>query len=253
MPNPTIETVINELQSIVQLCKANNWRAGYFAALYLRMTQAVKEGISSGFFENATRMEQLDIVFASRYTNAWNAYHSQLPCGESWQFTFNSTYNPNNIVLQHLLLGINTHINLDLAIAAARVAPGADIYLLEHDFNRINHIIASLVNDIQECLSQVWQPMRFLARLANGKHEAVLNFSIDKARATSWANALLLANMTEAQQSQHITAMDGMVRKLGGRIEQPGPWTIYLLKLIRKTEFDIPARTIGLIESVVLQ
>jgi hypothetical protein len=252
MPYQNINAVIADLQSIVSYCKKNNLRAGYFAALYLRMTQAVKEGIQNGVFEDNQRMEQLDICFAERYTDAWKCFTTQQPCTQSWQYTFNSTTNNNNIVLQHLLLGINTHINLDLAIAAATIAPGSKINSLEKDFNVINQIIAALIDDVQECLSQVWPPMRFLARIINGRHEAVLNFSIDKARATSWSNALLLANMTEGQKSQHIAAMDHLVKKLAGKIEQPGPWAIYLLKLIRKTEFDVPARTIGLIESVVM-
>ncbi|MGN7787252.1 DUF5995 family protein [Niabella sp. 22666] len=252
MPYPNITAVIVDLQSIVNHCKKNNLRAGYFAALYLRMTQAVKEGIINGTFEDPSRMEQLDIHFATRYTDAWNNFQAQQPCTQSWQYTLNSSSNNNNIVLQHLLLGINTHINLDLAIAAATIAPGTKIYELEKDFNAINNIIAGLIDDVQECLSQVWAPMRFLARVINGRHEAVLNFSIDKARATSWSNAVLLANMTPAQQEQHIAAMDNLVVKLGKKIEQPGPWAIYLLKLIRKTEFDVPARTIGLIESVVM-
>ncbi|WP_114790808.1 DUF5995 family protein [Niabella yanshanensis] len=252
MPYPNINAVIADLQLIVNHCKINNLRAGYFAALYLRMTQAVKEGIAKGIFEDGPRMEQLDVHFAARYTDAWKCFLAQQPCSPSWQYTFTSSSNTNNIVLQHLLLGINTHINLDLAIAAAAIAPGDKIDDLEKDFNAINSIIAGLFDDVQECLSQVWAPMRFLARVMNGRHEAVLNFSIDKARATSWSNAVLLANMTPDQQSKHIEAMDHLVMKLGKKIEQPGPWAIYLLKLIRKTEFDVPARTIGLIESIVM-
>ncbi|MCH5718300.1 DUF5995 family protein [Niabella hibiscisoli] len=156
MPYPDINAVITDLQYIVDHCKKNNLRAGYFAALYLRMTQAVKEGITKGIFEDAKRMEQLDIHFAARYTDAWKCFVAQKPCTQSWQYTFNSSTNPNNIVLQHLLLGINTHINLDLAIAAAAIAPGDTIYALEKDFNTINNIIATLIDDVQECLSQVW-------------------------------------------------------------------------------------------------
>lgn len=252
MPYQDINAVITDLQSIVNHCKKDNLKAGYFAALYLRMTRAIKEGIINGIFEDSRRMERLDICFAERYTEAWKCYQAQKPCSLSWHYTFNSSTNNNNIVLQHLLLGINTHINLDLAIAAATIAPGKEINALEKDFNTINTIIATLIDDVQKCLSQVWSPMRFLARVMNGRHEAVLNFSIDKARAMSWSNALLLANKTDAQKEQHIAALDNLVKKLAGKIEQPGPWAIYLLKLIRKTEFDVPARTIGLIESVVI-
>ncbi len=247
-----INEVITSLQSITAYSKLHNMRMGYFAALYTRMTVAVKKGIEDGIFEDAERMELLDICFAERYISAWECYSNKKPCTQSWQYAFDSTSNSSNIVLQHLLLGINTHINLDLAIAAATIAPGARIDALEKDFNCINNIIASLIDDVQECLSQVWFPMRLLTKIVNGKHEAVLNFSIDKARAAAWSNAVLLANMTEAQQNVHIKAMDNLVRKVACGIENPGSWTKLLLKLVRKTEFNDPQRTIHLIETIVV-
>jgi len=252
MTYKNIDEVITSLQSITAYSKQHNLYMGYFAALYTRMTIAVKKGIADGMFEDAARMELLDICFAERYISAWQCYSNKEPCTRSWQYAFDSTSNSSNTVLQHLLLGINTHINLDLAIAAATIAPGTKIDALEKDFNSINDIIASLIDDVQECLSQVWFPMRLLAKISNRKHEAVLNFSIDKARAAAWSNAVLLANMTEAQQDAHIKAMDNLVQKVAYGIENPGTWTKYLLKLIRKTEFDDPKRTIHLIETVVV-
>lgn len=84
--------------------------------------------------------------------------------------------------MQHLLLGVNTHINLDLAIATATVAPGNSIYALHNDFNKINDLISSLMDDIEESLCKVWMPMRLLLKATDGKQDAVLNFSVEKAR-----------------------------------------------------------------------
>ena len=86
------------------------------------------------------------------------------------------------IVLRHLLLGINTHINLDLAIASAEVASGDSIHALQNDFNHINSSISSLIDDIQECLCEVWLPMHMLMKIANGKQMAVLNLVLIKSR-----------------------------------------------------------------------
>ena len=147
-------------------------------------------------------------------------------------------------------MGINTHINLDLAIAAATVAPGESIHRLEKDFNRINDIIATLSDDVQECLTKIWFPMRLVTRIMNGKQEAVLNFSITKARQTSWANAVLLANMIEVQKLSYIDSMDSMVEKVGRAIQSPGFWINILLKLIRRTEYNNISRTITLIETI---
>jgi hypothetical protein len=86
-------------------------------------------------------MEQLDIIFASRYFEAWDCYINHQNCSRAWQAVFKATEDSNLIVLQHLLLGINTHINLDLAIAAADCCPGDTIYDLQTDFIKINDII----------------------------------------------------------------------------------------------------------------
>lgn len=169
MPYQDIDDVIASLQLIVTHCKKQHSKAGYFAALYTRMTMAVKEGIAKNAFEDGKRMEQLDICFAERYLLAWQNYSIRQPCTQSWQYTFESCSNYNNTVLQYLLLGINTHINLDPAIAAATIAPGKKIYDLEKDFNRINDVIVHLADDIQECLARVWLPMRLITKIANGK------------------------------------------------------------------------------------
>src|SRR5690606_3944937 len=109
---------------------------------------------------------------------------------------------------------VNTHINLDLAIASAIVAPGEAINSLSSDFNKINAVIASQIDDVQEALSQVWLPLRLLGKIANGSEKAVLNFSIDKARETSWSNALLLSGMDKGQQDFYVQQMDEVVYKL---------------------------------------
>lgn len=145
----TIADVILVLDSIVRDSIRTQSRAGYFAVLYKRMTMAVNEGITRGRFEDGPRMEALVIIFAQRYLAAFHAFKKEEECSSSWQAALTGCSERSLIVLQHLMLGINTHINLDLAIAAAAVAPGESIHALKTDFNRINLLIASLVDDVQ--------------------------------------------------------------------------------------------------------
>jgi hypothetical protein len=246
-----IGDVISRLSQIIDDCKKNGNKAGYFAALYKRMTTAVQDNIHQDQFEDGERMEKLDVVFAQRYLDAYNAYFSRQSCTHSWQFTFDCCRDDDLIVLQHLLLGVNTHINLDLAIATAAVAPGNSIYALQNDFNKINDLIASLMDDIEESLCKIWAPMRMLLKIADGKQAAVLNFSIEKAREASWASAVLLANMETAQQPAYIDEIDGLVKNIAMKIHSPGFITGILLKGIRLTEFDDVVRTINLIGTTV--
>src|SRR3954468_11441078 len=125
MPLNTITDVFAAIDAIVKECEVTQNRAGYFAALYKRMTIAVSEGIKNGAFDGGVRMEKLDMCFAQRYLSAWQCYRQHQPCSASWQCAFEAMNNNSHLtVIQYLILGINTHINLDLAIAAAQVCPG---------------------------------------------------------------------------------------------------------------------------------
>lgn len=253
MQPQTINDIITQIDTIVQHCKQTKSRAGYFAALYKRMTIAVRDGIKNDAFEDSERMEKLDIIFASRYLDAYNAFTNNTVCSTSWKYAFDGCVNEQLTVIQQLVLGINTHINLDLAIAAATVAPGSAINGLEKDFNTINTVISSLFNDVQKCLEDVWMPMKLLRRVATAQQtDAVLNFSIGAARKASWASALLLANMNEEQKHLYIHQMDNTVYNLAQKIINPGGPAMFALKLVRRTEFSDVAHTINLIDTTVV-
>ncbi len=249
----TIADVINALDIVVRDSIRTQSRAGYFAALYKRMTMAVSEGIQRGQFQDGPRMEALDILFAQRYLTAFHAFKNSTECSSSWQHALTGCGNRSLIVLQHLLLGINAHVNLDLAIAAAKLAPGDAIHALEKDFNHINVLIASLIDDVQKSLEEVWFPMRLLRDVINKQGTAVLNFSMTTARKTAWANAVLLANLNDPDKTAHIKTMDNMVRNVGNRITNPGLWPQMLMRIIRFTEYEDVGRTIQLIDTTVVK
>src|SRR5438132_477142 len=118
MPAVTIDDILLQLEDIITESIRTNNRAGYFAALYYKVTASVKEGIAGGRFENGPRMERLDVIFASRYLDALNAWKNGGPVTGSWRAAFEATKKSSLLVLQQLLLGMNAHINLDLGIAA---------------------------------------------------------------------------------------------------------------------------------------
>lgn len=232
----TIEDVIHSLDAIIAQSIAANSRQAYFATLYRQMTVAVQQGILSGMFEDAARMEKLDVIFASRYITAWQAYHQNQPATNSWEHAFNAAKKPLTVI-QHLLLGINTHINLDLSIAAAAVAPDASIHFLKKDFEKINDIISTLSNTVQEKLSHIWWPMKWLTSISNGSEKAVLSFSIQKARQASWANAVALATMNDQQRKEYVHKMDTVVLAIGKKIESPGTIAQLVLTPVRWLEY----------------
>src|SRR4051812_31620555 len=107
MPIQSIDEVISRLEEIIAKCIQEKNTSGYFASLYYKVTCAVKEGIKNGDYEDGPRMERLDILFASRYINAWDAWQNKQQTTGSWDVAFKKTKNKLTLILQHLLLGIN--------------------------------------------------------------------------------------------------------------------------------------------------
>lgn len=232
----TIPEVIAQLDKIIDLSIQRNSRMGYFASLYRHMTIAVKNEIDNKKFVDGSRMELLDVNFANRYLQAWDAYSTKKKCSNAWCAAFDASNSSSLVVLQHLILGINTHINLDLGIAAAQTCPGDKIFDLQADFERINNIIASLSQQVQDKLANIWFPLRFLKKIANKREEAVLNFSINTARKTSWANAVALASIEGAAHNNYLTRIDNTVVTIANRVMKPGFFVALLLKPVNWME-----------------
>lgn len=245
----TIDEVIAILDHIIADCKANACRLGYFACLYRKMTMGVKEGIDKGIFEDGPRMEKLDVVFANRYLAAYNQYRKGLQPTHSWKTAFDAAHTDKLTVVQHLLLGINAHINLDLGIAAAEISTAATIGTLLGDYNKINDTIAGFFGVVQDSLCKIAFPMYFIKRIDPQTTTAVLNFSMVKAREMAWNNALLLSRVGPQGIPQVISATDAVVNTVADKIQTPGTWLGFLLSWIRWTEGKDIARNIGFLNS----
>jgi hypothetical protein len=229
----TISEVIARLEQIVAWAKAEQSPLGYFAAVYLSMTRAVRDAIERGEFENGSRMEQMDVVFARRYVDAFDAWQAGRPTTQSWQLAFEASKDERLCAMQHILLGMNAHINLDLGIAAATVRQRDAIFGLRRDFDRINDIIASLVNRTQEQLAEIWLPFAWLDHLLRTEDEGYINFSIRVARGAAWKAALALAFTPDADtEQQTVRKLDDAVAFFAKKILRPGillGWAVWLM------------------------
>ncbi len=236
-PARTIDEVIAQLTAIVEQGRARGTCDGYFAALYREVTTAVRDDIGRGAFADGPRMERFDVIFANRYLEAHARREAGEAAGAAWDVAFGAERAFWPVVLQHLLLGMNAHINLDLGVAAAAVAPGAALTALEPDFDRINAVLAGLVNDVENRLARVWPPLRRLDGLAGGADEAVINFSLRCARDQAWNLATALAAETGADsRAARIREADELAALLGRGILHPGLLASLTLKWVRLHE-----------------
>ena len=119
----TIQEVLEQLDTIIEDSITDNSRLGLFAYVYRRTTAEIASEIDKGRFEDNPRMEKMDVAFANLYLDAYKAFKNNSSLSKSWAFAFNHAAEPLTI-LQHIILGMNAHINLDLGIATANTMSG---------------------------------------------------------------------------------------------------------------------------------
>jgi hypothetical protein len=244
MTHETVDNVLEELDEIVDWAIESRHRAGYFAALYRRVTRRIKHEIETGRFEDAERMKRLDIAFASRYFEAFRTYRSGGRPTQSWGVAFERAEKWSPLILQHLLLGMNAHINLDLGIAAAQVAPGSSLPALHDDFHVVSDILCEMLDDVQDRVGQLSPWMGMLDRFGGRADEAVSSFSLRQSRSMAWSFAERLADLPSEDREREIRSMDGLVSGLARTIRRGGFLLRPALRAIRLREPNDAARVI---------
>ena len=232
MPATTIDGVIDQLQDIIDESIRTASRLGYFAALYKRMTLAVKAGIARGVFDDNARIEALDVAFANRYLATRAQYLAGESPGVCWLQACAAADSDAHIVLQHLLAGINPHIMIDLGVAAARTCPGDELAGLAKDFGTINDVIYGLMPVVDAELDALSPVTATIDHVAGRFKDAAIFDAMEKGRTSAWDFAQSLAYLSREQQAQRIGARDLEARLLGDVILAGNP----LIALIRRHE-----------------
>ncbi|HJQ32899.1 MAG TPA: DUF5995 family protein [Pyrinomonadaceae bacterium] len=206
----TIEEVIARLEAIIDEALRGQSRVGYFAALYERVTSNVRRALVAGdVFQNNPRMEHLDVVFAGRFLDAWDAFSSGREPTASWRVAFSILGDEGPLVVQHLMLAMNAHINLDLGVAAAAAAPTpAELESLKPDFMKINEILGRLLGVVELELGQICPRFSRAQRLtffAPHLEEKLFGFGMGAARDLAWLLAEQIVAAGE-QGREHVIA-----------------------------------------------
>jgi hypothetical protein len=246
----SINEVIALLDEIVSESERNNNPLGYFAALYRNVTNKVKEGIQNNFFDDGPRMEKLDIVFALRYLDAYYAWQKNETVTKSWQKAFEISNNYWPIVLQHLLIGMNAHINLDLGIAAAEVSKNKNLNDLENDFKKINEILSSLVNEVQNDLAEIWPKLKKILEKTKKADDFLVDFSMKLARDGAWKFAQIITKTPESEIEKLLKERDEKIAIKAGLIANPGFLASLVLRIIRFGEKGTVEKRIGQLATI---
>lgn len=243
-----IDDVVDGLAEIVREAGRAGDRIGYFAALYRQVTVEVRAAIHAGRFDDGPRMDRFDTVFGNRYFEAYDAWRGDRGGPRCWRTAFGVLGDSDAIVVQHLILGVNAHINLDLAVAAARTAPGAAIHGLRNDFLLINDILAEVVLAVQAALGTISPYLGLLDQFGGRTDERILDFSIRRSREEAWRNAVVLANQADPETEDALDLRADLIARL---IARPGGLVRPAIQLIRSAEPDDVSAVIAHLDRAV--
>ena len=235
-PAATLDEVVARLDAVIAQARRDNSRLGFFACLYRSVTVRVRDGIAAGRFQDGPRMARLDVAFANRYLAALDAYQHGRPHTRSWTAAFDAGRGGSLLILQHLLLGMNAHINLDLGVAAAQTSPGRDLPALEHDFREISRLLGEMLDEVQDRLARVSPWMGVLDWIGARTDEEICTFCLGGSRDLAWRWAQRFSIVDSTRLQHEIGLLDAVVAELAKPIAKPAPLLRPVLAMVRLRE-----------------
>jgi hypothetical protein len=210
---PTIRATAGELRAIALSCDD---AAGYFPALYARVTTQIADSIDRGDFADGPRMDAFATEFASRYVRARKQEIVRPRC---WQATWDVANDQHLLIVQHLFLGINAHVNYDLPQAVVAIARRTgDLASVHPDFDAVNDVLATTSVGVLRDLDRLTHWTNAAVAMGGGR---LFNFSLREARSQAWAAAERLYSLDDAQQRAYVSELDELVSVLAYLITQP--------------------------------
>ncbi|MEO6792069.1 MAG: DUF5995 family protein [Ornithinibacter sp.] len=193
-------TVQDRLATLSHGWERSGDRRAIFAQCYLIMTARVREAIAAGEFVDGVWVTRLLDRFADYYFDAIDAHaipDAPVPCPPVWVRAFDACTDPGCHPLRALLLGINAHINHDLALAIVDVLQDwADLDDVARETRRADHehvntIIEATTDEVQRDVVARWAPGTAILDLVLGPlDEWVFGVAVESFRGNVWVDAM---------------------------------------------------------------
>jgi len=251
-PYTSIDNAITALGSLEQTFRAQHDRRAIFATAYLAITRAIKQSVADGLFHDNAWVTRYALCFANLYRAALLAYErgdtAALP--KAWRIAFATSKNHGALAIQDLVLGINAHINHDLALALIEVTIDPQRPTRYADHCTVNDVLRAATDPMQQRIGQLYAPiLSLLDQACDHLDEDIACFSVEKAREAAWLAAVALANARDDTERAALRAgLNDRSAVLARLILAPTfahPWVVGALQHLETitpwTRFIVPA------------
>jgi hypothetical protein len=211
--------------------------SGYFPAMYARVTDRIDRAVVEGRFGDATGMIDLARSFAGWYLRPRSGTE---PIPGSWRAAWDVGGDGRLLIVQHLLLGINAHVNHDLPQVVIEVADRRrDLTGIRADFDAINDVLAGTLPHVLRDLGRASRWVNAAGAAGGGR---LFSFSLTAARDQAWRYASRCWPLDPQHRSREAATLDEMVRVLAYLVTRPGRPVRWLVPIARRLEEDDPRR-----------
>jgi hypothetical protein len=227
-----LEATVEELRTIA--LDADD-ASGYFPAMYARVTRRIDETAAAGEFGDGTGMVAFAEAFAGWYLGPRSG---AAPVPGCWQAAWDVAGDRSLLIVQHLLLGINAHVNHDLAQVVVELADErGDLAGMRADFDAVNQVLADTMPHVVRDLGRASKWANLAVGLGGGR---LFNFSLTAARDQAWRFAQAQYPLDPEARRHRVTELDELVRVLAYLVTEPN-WPIdWVVPLARRLENDDP-------------
>jgi hypothetical protein len=193
----SLADVHDRLRELETRLRARGDRRAVFLTIYTRMTERVRAAVEGGRFADPAWMRRYTVTFADYYRRAFLAFERRelAAVPDPWRVAFGTAVEGSGLVAQDAFLGINAHINYDLALTLRDVGIDPDRAAKRGDHRAINDVLAGLVDAQQDALSELYAPGISSVDASLGRFDEALSLvSLTEGRAQAWRVAAVLTD-----------------------------------------------------------
>jgi hypothetical protein len=196
-----IREMRREFEPLARSCSHN----APFALAYWRITESYGEARKQpGYFQNLPVFNHVVAVFAKYYLSAWQNWKkgNRAAVPQAWQIPFDAAAGKQVSGTGNLLMGVNAHVNRDLAfVMAATGLLAPDGSSKKPDFDKVNILINTMVEPL---LAEA--AARFDPSISSGSSPLGAGYTLNSELIATWreqawrnAESLVSAPTTEAR------------------------------------------------------